>query len=436
MSFASDWLSENGIALPGRFDLLEMAVAGALVLVSLLLGLVAGRVLGPRVAAWWKAHVANHGEGLWRRMSAILRHGSAALLLSIVLVAHDWTGWGGLPIGIALGAAVAALAHAVLRGLGMPRWATWTFATILFVALLSRAVGGLGPITDTLDAVGFNIGRRRLSLLALIYILVIAIVIFAGVRLANRVVTHTIGQARSLDATQKLLAQKLASIGIVVAAFFFGIDFAGIDLTAFAFFSGAMGLAVGFGLQKTVGNLIAGIILLMDRSIKPGDVIVVGDSFGWVNKIGVRAVSVVTRDGKEHLIPNENLMTQEVENWSFTDRNVRVRIPVSVAYSCDLKLAQSLMMKAATDSPRVLTSPKPNVWLTAFGNDGVEHEILAWISDPESGVGNVRSDVLNRLWVLFKDAGIAIPFAQHDVYVRTWPKQPLAAADPTTDQPG
>ncbi len=115
---------------------------------------------------------------------------------------------------------------------------------------------------------------------------------------------------------------------------------------------------------------------------------------------------------------------------------MRVRIPVSVAYSCDLKLAQSLMMKVATDSPRVLTSPKPNVWLTAFGNDGVEHEILAWISDPESGVGNVRSDVLNRLWVLFKDAGIEIPFAQRDVYVRTWPKQPPAAADPLTDQPG
>ena len=436
MSFANDWLIENGIALPSRFDLLEMAVAGGLVMVSLLLGLTAGRVLGPRAATWWKARVANHGEGLWRRMTAILRHGSAALLLALVLVSHDWTGWGGLPIGIALGAAAAALSHAVLRGLGMPRWATWTFATILFVALLSRAVGGLGPITDTLDAVGFNVGRRRLSLLALIYILVTAIVIFAGVRLANRVVIHTIGEAKSLDATQRLLAQKLASIGIVVAAFFFGIDFAGIDLTAFAFFSGAMGLAVGFGLQKTVGNLIAGIILLMDRSIKPGDVIVVGDSFGWVNKIGVRAVSVVTRDGKEHLIPNENLMTQEVENWSFTDRNVRVRVPVSVAYSCDLKLAQSLMLKAATDSPRVLTSPKPNVWLTAFGNDGVEHEILAWISDPESGVGNVRSDVLNRLWVLFKEAGIEIPFAQRDVYVRAWPKEARVAASAVqTEQP-
>jgi small-conductance mechanosensitive channel len=243
----------------------------------------------------------------------------------------------------------------------------------------------------------------------------------ALVRLANRVVSHSIARSKALDPTQKLLGQKIAGIAIVVAAFFFSIDLLGIDLTAFAVFSGALGLAVGFGLQKTVGNLIAGIILLMDRSIKPGDVIVVGDSFGWVNKIGVRAVSVITRDGKEHLIPNENLMTQEVENWSYSDRNVRVRIPVSVAYDCDLRLAQQLMLQAATESPRVLKSPKPNVWLTNYGNDGVEHEILAWISDPESGVGNVKSDVLNRLWWLLKDAGISIPFAQRDVYVKSLP---------------
>jgi small-conductance mechanosensitive channel len=123
-------------------------------------------------------------------------------------------------------------------------------------------------------------------------------------------------------------------------------------------------------------------------------------------------------------------MTREVENWSYSDRNVRVRIPVRVPYDCDLKLAQALMLKAATDSPRVLDSPKPNVWLTAFGTDGVEHEILAWISDPESGVGNVKSDVLNRLWVTFKEAGIAIPFAQREVYVRAWDAPPSASPRP------
>jgi len=239
--------------------------------------------------------------------------------------------------------------------------------------------------------------------------------LYAGLRLVNRVLAHSIGQARGFDPTQKLLFQKLAGIASVVLAFFVGVDLLEIDLTAFAVFSGAFGLAIGFGLQKTIGNLIAGIILLMDRSIKPGDVIVVGDSFGWVNKIGVRAVSVITRDGKEHLIPNELLMTQEVENWSYTDRNVRVRIPVTVSYDCDLAKAQALMLKAAVDSPRVLNNPKANVWLIAFGENGVEHEILAWISDPESGVGNVRSDVLNRLWLMFKEAGITIPVAQREV---------------------
>jgi small-conductance mechanosensitive channel len=206
--------------------------------------------------------------------------------------------------------------------------------------------------------------------------------------------------------------------------FFVGVDVLDIDLTTFAVFSGALGLAIGFGLQKTVGNLIAGIILLMDRSIKPGDVIVVGDKdVGRVNRIGVRAVSVITRDGKEHLIPNENLMTEPVENWSYTDRNVRVRVAVGISYASDLKLAQELMLRAATESPRVLNSPKPNVWLTAFGDSAIEHEILVWISDPEGGVGNVRSDVLNRLWWLFKEHGIGLPFPQRDVHLHAAPPE-------------
>ena len=437
MNELSAWLAENGLALPSRFDAFEFAIAGSLMLVALACGVFAGRTLGPRAAELWKSHVAHHGEGLWERMPAIIRHGVAALVAAIVLAAYPWSAWGGLPIGLALGAAMSLAVNQILRGLGIPRWATLLVAAILFVALFSRAVGGLQAITETLDGVGFSVGRRRLSLLAIISALVTIVAIVAIVRLVNRVVAHAIGSAQTLDATQKLLGQKLATIAIVVAAFFFSIDLLGIDLTAFAVFSGAFGLAIGFGLQKTIGNLIAGIILLMDRSIKPGDVIVVGDSFGWVNKIGVRAVSVVTRDGKEHLIPNENLMTQEVENWSFSERNVRVRIPVSVAYDSDLRVAQALMLKAAADSPRVLDSPKPNVWLTDFGNDGVEHEILAWISDPESGVGNVRSDVLNRLWWMFKEARINIPFAQRDIYVKSWPATlPNASgADPNPSSP-
>jgi len=210
----------------------------------------------------------------------------------------------------------------------------------------------------------------------------------------------------------------------------FGVDLLGIDLTALAVFSGAFGLAVGFGLQKTFGNLLAGLILLMDRSVKPGDVIVVGETFGTISKIGVRAVSVVTRDGKEHLIPNEKLMTEPVENWSYSSRNVRIHIPVGVGYDCDLALAQKLMIEAATASSRVLPEPKPSVWLRAFGESSVEHDILVWVADPEAGVGNVRSDILNRVWRLFGENGIGLPFPQRDIHIRSLPAnaEPFVAA--------
>ncbi|MHA6717935.1 mechanosensitive ion channel family protein [Sphingomonas sp. RS6] len=418
---ASDWLAMQGITLPHTGELIEAAVAGAIIAAAIALGILADRQLGSRAAGLWERHLGHQADGMRPRLCRIIRYGTTAILLAIAENAWPWQHPAALLIGIMLGAATAIAVSEVLRGARLPRMATWLMALFVFSSILSHSLGGLEVIQTFLSRIGFDVGSRRFSLLSLLTVAVTVIIIYTVVRLANRFMAQFIRRTSGLDATQKLLFEKLAGIAIIVAAFFFGIDLLQINLTTFAVFSGALGLAVGFGLQKTVGNLIAGIILLMDRSIKPGDVIVVGDSFGWVNKIGVRAVSVITRDGKEHLIPNENLMTQEVENWSYTDRNVRVRIPVGVSYGCDLKLAQELMLRAARESPRVLDSPPPNVWLAAFGDSSVDHEILAWISDPESGVGNVRSDVLNRLWWLFKEHGIEIPLPQRDVHVRDWP---------------
>lgn len=418
MNRLGQWFASLGLGAPGSDELAQNGVALALALLALLAGWAVGRTLGNWLNALWAERIGGEADGLGARLHSICRHGTAAVLLAILSVAWPWTPLSKLGLGFALGSAVALLVVSVLRGLHLPRWASWGMAGIAFTSILSRAVGGLATIRGTLDRVALEVGSTRFSLLSLLTILITFVALFAAVRLINRAVAQALTHSKGFDPTQRLLAQKLAAIGVVILAFFIGIDVLGIDLTAFALFSGAFGLAIGFGLQKTIGNLIAGIILLMDRSIKPGDVIVVGESFGWVNKIGVRAVSVITRDGKEHLIPNEILMTQEVENWSYTDRNVRVRIPVRVAYDCDLKLAQELMMRAAVESPRVLKDPQPNVWLTAFGENGVEHDILAWISDPESGVGNVKSDVLNRLWLLFKEHGIVIPFPQRVVTVK------------------
>lgn len=294
-------------------------------------------------------------------------------------------------------------------------------AIFTFTLVLTGALGGLDQMIASLDSIGVTFGTRRFSLLSDISLAIVVAILYFGAQLLNRVAVHSIEQT-ALDPAQQLLAQKLIGIAIIVACFLVAIDAAGIDLTALKVFSGAVGLAIGFGLQKTFGNLIAGVILLMDRSIKPGDVIVVGNTFGSVNKIGVRAVSVVTRDGKEHLIPNENLMTQEVENWSYSSREVRIHIPVGVGYGANIKVAQRLMAEAASVSARVLPDPPPTVWLKGFGDNSVDHEILVWIADPEAGTSNVQSEILNRLWDLFAENGIEIPFPQRDIHIRSLPK--------------
>lgn len=423
----TDKLRSLGLDIPADPQWWTALVALGITVAALVLAWGVRVRVGPRLEALWTARAGNHGLALGPRLPVILQHLIALVLLGIALQAWPWPPVARLTIGLGLAVSLGLGARDLLRGVGTPRWAATLVAWIAAGMQLSSAVGGYRTIRTSLGEIGFDIGTRRVSLLSALTILITIVLLYAAVRIANRLVAQSIARADRFDPTQKLLAQKLATIAVIAIAFLMGIDLLGIDLTALAFFSGALGLAVGFGLQKTVGNLIAGIILLMDRSIKPGDVIVVGDSFGTVSKIGVRAVSVVTRDGKEHLIPNENLMTQEVENWSYSSRDVRVHIPVGVAYDCDLKRAQQLMLEAATQSPRVKNDPPPNVWLTGFGESSVDFEILAWISDPESGVGNVRSDVLNRLWELFKAEGIEIPFPQRDVRIRSLPASPNEA---------
>jgi small-conductance mechanosensitive channel len=261
-------------------------------------------------------------------------------------------------------------------------------------------------VVTALDSWGFTGAGTRISVWTVLLAMAIVIGGILLARLAIRWACWLLARVTRLDSAQTSLAQKLITIAIWAATFMIAIDVLGIDLTALAVFSGAFGLAVGFGLQKTFGNLIAGIILLMDRSIKPGDVISVNDgvsnTFGQVKRIGIRAVSVTTRDKKEYLIPNENLMTNQVENWSYSSREVRVRIPVTVASTADLDVAEKLMLQAAQEAPRVLDSPQPRVWLIEFANTGFAFEIRVWINDPEEGLASVKSEVLKRLWQLFQ----------------------------------
>jgi small-conductance mechanosensitive channel len=289
---------------------------------------------------------------------------------------------------------------------------------------VARKGGSVGDMVETLDSWALTLGSFRVSVWDLLIILAILVLCFAVAKLGSHLARKALRRAKHLDSTQELLAEKLLTIGIWAGAIFLGIDLLGIDLTALAVFSGAFGLAIGFGLQKTFGNLIAGIILLMDKSIKPGDVIAIADqagqsTFGQIRKIGVRAVSLVTRDQKEYLIPNENLMVNQVENWSYSSRNVRIQVPVGVSYDTDIALAETLMLEAAKSCDRVLAAPPPVVWMKGFGDNSVDFVIHCWIQDPEEGVGNVQSAVLKKLWWSFKDNGVEIPFPQRDLRLRS-----------------
>ena len=193
----------------------------------------------------------------------------------------------------------------------------------------------------------------------------------------------------------------------------------GIDLTTFALFTGALGVGVGLGLQRTVSNLFSGIVLLLDKSIKPGDVIEVGGTYGWVTSLGARYVSVETRDGTEFLIPNEDIITNQVVNWSHKSDRVRLKVPVRVPHDSDLDQALVLMREAASYPERVLAVPAPNALIMAFGESAIELELRFWIKDAQNGVHNVKSQVLYEIWRLFRQEGIQIPYPKRDLYVRS-----------------
>ncbi len=282
----------------------------------------------------------------------------------------------------------------------------------------------IGALINTLDSWAVTIGEFRISAFDVLFLLATIGLVITIAWTLTRVARRLLKKASRFDEVQKVLAEKLVTILIWTLAFFVTVDLIGIDLTALAFFGGAFGLAIGFGLQKTFGNLISGILLLLDKSIKPGDVISVTDqagneAIGQIRKIGIRAISVITRDQTEHLIPNENLMVNQVVNWSYSSRDVRVKAPVGVSYDSDLDLVTKLLYKAVEDTPRVLQRPKPRVNLIGFGNSSVDFDLRFWIQDPEEGIANIRSDVYMRIWQLFKEHDIEIPFPQQDLHLRS-----------------
>ncbi len=306
------------------------------------------------------------------------------------------------------------LSSSVVRN---PAWAkaiTWTAMGLAALNILEL----LDPAIDLLDALDVTFGQVRISVLGVLKGVVVLAVLVKLASIGSSLLDKRLKDIPGLTPSVEVLLAKAIRIFLFTLAIMLAMSSVGIDLTHLAFFSGAVGLGVGFGLQKVISNLVSGVILLLDKSIKPGDVITVGDTFGRIVTMSARYVSVVTRDGTEFLIPNEDLITRQVVNWSYTNRLIRVKINVGVSYDTDLKLARELCLEAAARVERVLSHPKPVCHVVDFGDSSIDLQLRVWIGDPENGVTNVMSAVRLALWELFTEHKIEIPFPQRDVHIR------------------
>jgi small-conductance mechanosensitive channel len=291
-------------------------------------------------------------------------------------------------------------------------------AILAWVIAALNIAGLIGPVVGLLDAMAVPIGNFRLSLL-LVLKGGVTLAIFVWIANAvSRLAEQRLRVFTPLTPAVQVLASKLVRMTLLTLAVVLALGSIGIDLTAFAVFSGAIGVGVGFGLQKVVSNLVSGVILLMDRSIKPGDVIEIDDTHGSVIALNARYASVQTRDGKEFLIPNEDLITQRVTNWSFSSDLIRQHVRVGISYQCNPHEAIELAVEAARDVPRVLREPAPNCLLVEFGDSTINLDLRFWITDPVNGTGNVRSEVMLKLWDLFQQNGIEIPSPQRELTLR------------------
>ena len=377
--------------------------------------------LGPKIRAWM---ASREGWPKWRmRILVVIHQRLRAIffvlmmwLTVLVMQAATWPSRSHL-IAILANLATAWLlvvfATRLIRSTflrQLVRYGAWTYVTLYVLGIVDEA-------TRILDAAAFSIGEIRFSLLLLVQGVVISGILLAAARFVTKTTSARVQGNEDISPSMRVLIVKVVQIVFYALAFFMGVRALGIDLTGLAVLSGAIGVGLGFGLQKVVSNLVSGVIILLDKSIKPGDVISLGDTFGWIQTLGARYASVVTRDGKEYLIPNEDLITGQVVNWSHSNDFVRLDIYFGTAYSDDPHVVRKLAVEAAKRVDRVLSFKAPVCHIVGFGDSSVDYILRFWIKDPTGGLTNIRGNVYLALWDSFQENNISIPFPQREVKV-------------------
>ena len=294
----------------------------------------------------------------------------------------------------------------------------------IWIWTILRIFGLVQPLYSIEESISFTIGRVHVSILTVIRAFVLSLILYWLSKNLLVIIRLWLRSGSSLPSATQVLLYKLCRALLLWISVVLVLHYMGIDLTVFALFGGALGLGIGFGLQKIFANLISGYLILADKSIKPGDVIQLGNTYGTINYLGSRYVSVITQSAVEHLIPNENLITGEVINWSYSNNLLRLRVPVEIAYDSDLEKATKLILEAAADTGRVLQNPNSECYVTGFGDNGLNLELRVWINDPHHGLGPVKNELLRGVLRRFKEEGIELSYPQMVVHHKSMPEGP------------
>ena len=315
--------------------------------------------------------------------------------------------------------------HVLSVSLGPNSWIrSWELRlTFMVWALISfQVLGWFSGLERTLDSIDLLPGKTTFTLWALLKSIVVIVGFLVATSLIARTIERRVMKLEGLAISTRIGISKFSTFFLIGLGVLLGINASGVDLTVLGLFTGAIGLGLGFGLQAIASNFVSGFVLLLDKSIKPGDVIsftgttgTSSENFGWVQELRGRYIVIRDRDGVETLVPNQHFINNQVVNWSYSDQRVRIRLPVMISFQDDPEIALQVLVDAATNHPRILKDPGPVSRLMSFENYGMRVEVRFWIRDPMNGVNNVRSDVNREIWRLFKKHGITIPVQQHDV---------------------
>jgi len=289
----------------------------------------------------------------------------------------------------------------------------------LSAVIILRTFEIYDAVRKYLDSYAFDAGEVRVSIYFLIKGLFIFGLLIWGAGVISGGISNKLKNSTQLTPSLKVLISKVLNITAYFVATLFGLSALGVNLTAFAVFSGAVGVGIGFGLQKIFSNLISGFILLLDNSIKPGDIIQLDEKFGTVKGMGARYISVTAWDGTEYLIPNEDIVTGRVINWTHTNRNILISMNIGASYNANPHVVRELILKSVMENKRILKDPAPACHLKGFGDSSVDFTLFCWIKDPENGMMNIKSEIYFKIWDLFKENNIEIPFPQRDVHIKS-----------------